>query len=276
LSFKDPQLIRSPDNQKLKTIRKLQQKRWRRDLGMFAAEGEDLVTAAADAGWEPVLVLRSGEDVEPALLEEASTLGSGARVIGVYKQRWVEPSGRLSVYLHGVSDPGNVGTIIRSAHALADGPVVIGPGCADPYSPKAVRASMGSIFARPPARGGVRDLSGQLLALDAKGGLTLSTALDGLVGSWPAPLTTVAGTELPAVDPSADGEAADDVLADESPTGITLCLGAEREGLPADVLQWVDVVAGITLREDGPDSLNVAMAATIGLYEVANRMRAHG
>ena len=47
-----------------------------------------------------------------------------------------------------------MGTIIRSAHALADGPVVLGPGCADPFSPKAVRASMGSLFARPPARAG--------------------------------------------------------------------------------------------------------------------------
>ena len=73
-------------------------------------------------------------------------------MIGVYRERWSEPGGRLSVWLDGVKDPGNVGTIIRSAHALADGPVVIGPRCADPYGPKAVRASMGSIFARPPAR----------------------------------------------------------------------------------------------------------------------------
>lgn len=232
-------MIRSPDNQKLKTIRKLQQKRWRRELGMFAAEGEDLVAAAADAGWEPVLVLRSGEDVEPKLLEEASTLGSGARVIGVYTQRWVEPGGRLSVYLHGVSDPGNVGTIIRSAHALADGPVILGPGCADPYSPKAVRASMGSIFARPPARAGAADLRGHVIALE---------------GQAPSSLAEI---ELEA-------------------GGVVLCLGAEREGLPDGVLKHVDGVVRIPVREDGPDSLNVAMAATIGLYEVANRMAAHG
>jgi TrmH family RNA methyltransferase len=232
-------MIRSPDNQKLKTIRKLQAKRWRRDLGMFAAEGEDLVAAADDAGWEPVLVLRSGEDVEPKLLEEASTLGSGARVIGVYKQRWVEPSGRLSVYLHGVSDPGNVGTIIRSAHALADGPVILGPGCADPYSPKAVRASMGSIFARPPARAGAADLRGHVIALEGE-----------------AP-TSLAEIEL---DPGA----------------VVLCLGAEREGLPGTVLEHADGIVRIPVRDGGPESLNVAMAATIGLYEVANRMRAHG
>ena len=71
------------------------------------------------------------------------------------------------MYLHGVEDPGNVGTIIRSAHALADATVVLGPGCADPYSPKAVRASMGSIFDRPPARATLDALDGHKIALDA-------------------------------------------------------------------------------------------------------------
>ena len=83
------------------------------------AEGEDLVEAAEAAGWEPEVLLWSGEDVEPELLDRVSALGSGTRVIGVYRQRWAEPGGDLSVYLHGVGDPGNVGTIIRSAHALA-------------------------------------------------------------------------------------------------------------------------------------------------------------
>src|SRR5206468_2264787 len=79
-------------------------------------------------------------------------------------QRWSEPGGDISVYLHGVGDPGNVGTVIRSAHAFADGPVILGPHCADPYSPKAVRASMGSIFSRPPARAGFDDLPGTRIA----------------------------------------------------------------------------------------------------------------
>src|ERR687891_2831650 len=155
-------MIRSPDNEKLKTIRKLQQKRWREKLGLFTAEGEDLVAAA----WEPEFVLWAGEDVEPDLLAAVSTLGSGTRVIGVYRQRWADPSGDVLVYLHGVEDPGNVGTIIRSAHALADATVVLGPGCADPFSPKAVRASMGSIFAKPPARAELAEIPARPLALD--------------------------------------------------------------------------------------------------------------
>jgi TrmH family RNA methyltransferase len=159
-------MITSPDNEKLKTIRKLQQKRWRAKLGLFSAEGEDLVEAAAAAGAAADFVLRAGEDVEPELLDAVSTLGSGTRVIGVYEQRWAQPEGRLLVYLHGVQDPGNVGTIIRSAHALADATVVLGPGCADPYSPKAVRAAMGSIFAKPPATATLGALAGHKLALD--------------------------------------------------------------------------------------------------------------
>ena len=230
-------MINSADNDKLRTIRKLQQKRWREKLRLFAAEGEDLLAAAERAAWEPEFVLRSGRDVEPELLDEVSTLGSGTRVIGVYPQRWSQPGGRLIVWLHGVEDPGNVGTIIRAAHALCDGPVVLGPGCADPYSPKAVRASMGSVFARPPARAGFDELPGRRIALDPR-----------------------AERDLRAVG-----------LAEQ----VAVCAGAERRGLPEATLAAADDVARIPVRPDGPESLNVAMAATVALYELARRMAAH-
>jgi TrmH family RNA methyltransferase len=232
-------MIRSPDNEKLKTVRKLAQKRWREKLGVFAAEGEDLVAAAQAAGWEPRFLLRAGEDVEPELLAAVSSLGSGSRVIGVYEQRWAEPAGDLSVWLAGVEDPGNVGTILRSAHALADGPVVLGPGCADPYSPKAVRASMGSLFARPPARAGFEALPGTRVALDQDAPSAL-----GELGPLAAP--------------------------------VVLCLGAEREGLPAAVREGAELAARIPLRPDGPESLNVAMAATVALYEAGRRTLPRG
>ncbi len=226
-------MIRSPDNEKLKTVRKLQDKRWRERLGLFVAEGEDIVEAAEDAGWEPEIFLVAGDDVEPELLAEVSSLGSGTRVVGVYKRRWSEPGGDLSVYLHGVGDPGNVGTVIRSAHALADGPVVLGPGCADPFSPKAVRASMGSLFARPPGRASFEELPGTLIGLDAHAERPLG--------------------EVEAAPP------------------LVVCLGAERAGLP----EGLSASARIPLRPDGPDSLNVGMAATVALYDLANRMAPH-
>jgi RNA methyltransferase, TrmH family len=218
-------MIRSPDNDKLKTIRKLQQKRWREKLDLFAAEGEDLVEAAPSAEF----VLWSGVDVEADLLNAVSTLASGTRVIGVYRQRWAEPEGDLLVYLHGVEDPGNVGTIIRSAHALADATVVLGPGCADPYSPKAVRASMGSIFAKPPARAELAGLRARQLALDPS-----------------------AGRDLDKVDLSPP---------------LALVLGSERGEIP-DGLESARIPVHA-------DSINVAMAATVALYEVERRMRGH-
>src|SRR5262245_10833499 len=111
-------MITSPQNEKLKRIRRLRKRRDRERSGLFVAEGEDLVEAATAAGAHPELLLRAGTDIEPALLDSVSTLGSGTRVIGVYRERWAPvPSGRpgagspaaLSIYLHGVADPGNVG-----------------------------------------------------------------------------------------------------------------------------------------------------------------------
>ncbi len=224
-------MITSPDNSQLKLIRKLQRKKERDSSGLFVAEGEDLIEAAQDAEWEPEVLLFSGDDVEPELLDRVSSLGSGSRVIGVYRQRWSEAVGDLCVYLHGVGDPGNVGTVIRSAHALADGPVILGPGCADPFGPKAVRASMGSVFARPPARASFEELSGAFIGLDSEG----------------QPLS-----EVEAVAP------------------VVLCVGGERGGLPP-----LEVTARIPMREGGPESLNAAMAATVGLYDLGNRIARH-
>jgi TrmH family RNA methyltransferase len=144
-------MITSKDNEKLKLIRKLAERKHREREGLFVAEGEDLVAAADAAGVQAEFVLRAGEDVEPELLDAVSTLGSGTRVIGVYRQITLEGDDGFNVYLDGVADPGNVGTIIRTAHALVGGTVMCGPGCADPFGPKAVRASMGSIFGCPPS-----------------------------------------------------------------------------------------------------------------------------
>lgn len=163
-------MITSKDNEKLKLIRRLHERKHRERDGLFIAEGEDLIEAAARAGREPLLVLRAGIDVEPGVLASVSTLGSGTRVIGVYAQAWVTTADGFRVYLHEVADPGNVGAIIRTTHALVDGFVIVGPGCADPYSPKAVRASMGSVFAIPPMRGDHTALSPPVVGLVAHGG----------------------------------------------------------------------------------------------------------
>ena len=214
-------MITSPHNDKLKEVRRLH----RRREGRFVAEGEDLLEAAAQAGWPAVYELRSGIDVEPDLLDAVSGLGSGTRAIGVYEQRWAPaPAGPLCVALWGVHDPGNVGTVLRSAAAFGASCVAIGPETADPFGPKAVRASMGAIFDVPVARvASVKQLPAPRVALVAHGGEALRGPGEG-----------------------------------------TLVVGAERTGLPEEVVEACDAAAGIDIVGD---SLNAAMAATIALYE---------
>ena len=222
-------MIESPQNEKLKLVRKLRERKHREREGAFVSEGEDLVEAGLAAGAEPRFLLTAagsglgGEEVDAELLAGVSTLGSGTRAIAVWPQRWAEPGGSPCLYLHGVGDPGNVGTIVRTVHALLDGTVVLGPGCADPFSPKAVRASMGSIFAQPPARADVGATPAPRAALVAHG------------GEGPAALAGAA----------------------------TLCLGAEREGLPDEVLAECERTVTIPLRSGGAESLNVAAVAAI-------------
>ena len=232
-------MITSNDNERLKLVRKLRDRKWREREGMFATEGEDLLSAGIDAGWRPAEVLVAadsgiaGVEVEPDLLDGAATLGSGTRVIAIWRIP-AEPIGdEPVVYLHGVGDPGNVGTIVRTAAALAGARVVLGAGSADSYSPKAVRASMGALFATPPARGRVEETPGPRVALVAHGGADIDAAIAGLSGS------------------------------------ATLCLGAERDGLPPVVLEACDVSATIPL-QSGAESLNVAAAAAIGLQRISS------
>jgi RNA methyltransferase, TrmH family len=232
--------ITSPHNEQLKEVRKLAGRKWRDKLRQFVAEGEDLLDAADAAGWTPLTRLVAedsgleGEPVKPHLLAQVSQLGSGTRAVGVFAQRWAaEPTGPLCLALWGVNDPGNVGTALRSALAFGAASVALGPGTADPYGHKAMRASMGALFSVPLARvRHVAELPGTRVALVAGDGVPLH-ALEG----------------------------------DEPRTYL---VGAEREGLPAEVVAACDEVVHIPI---GFESLNAAMAATIALYEAATRIR---
>lgn len=229
-------MITSPHNEKLRLVRKLRDRRQREREGLFATEGEDLLEAGLAAGAEPRFVLVAagsglgGEEVEPELLAEVSGLGSGTRAIAVWPRRWAGAAEPPCLYLHGVADPGNVGAIVRIAHALCGGSIVLGPGCADSHSPKAVRASMGSIFGQPLLRAEIEATPAPRVALVAHG-----------------------GEELEALRGAA-----------------TLCLGAEREGLPDDVLRECDVQVTIPMRPGAAESLNVAAAAAIACYRLSS------
>jgi TrmH family RNA methyltransferase len=223
-------VITSRDNETLKLVRKLLGARKHRDeTGLFAAEGEDLVAAARAVGVEPVHLLTAGETVETELLARVSTLPHPARTIGVYRRADLPRGARdVCVALWRLADPGNVGTLVRTADAFG-ACVALSDGCADPLSPKALRASAGAIFRVPLVPWG--DRPERCVALVAHGG---------------EPLGQV----------------------DLAPP-VTFLLGAEREGLPDEQVTQCHT-ASIAL-PGGAESLNVAAAGAIALYEASRR-----
>ena len=246
-------MIESKDNEKLKLVRKLQVRKHRERQGLFATEGEDLLEAGLAARARAAVrarrrghraarhglgtrrgVPRRGGPLGPARLRLLARLRDpGDR--GLAAAPAAAAPAAPCVYLDAVGDPGNVGAIVRTAHALLDATVALGPGCADPFGPKATRASMGSLFARPPATvAGVEATPEPRVALVAHGG----DGLEALAGA------------------------------------ATLCLGAEREGLPAEVVAACEATVTIPLA-GGAESLNVAAAAAIACERRA-RMAARG
>jgi RNA methyltransferase, TrmH family len=177
-------------------------------------------------------VLVAGEDVEAELLAEVSSLAHPPRVVAVFRSDDLPRGTRpVTLALWRVRDPGNIGTLLRAADAFSAG-LAASEGCADPTGPKAVRASMGSIFRVPLS--GFDEPSGKRVALVPSGGIP-----------------------LPDMQPGGE---------------VVLVLGAEREGLPIGVLEQCDERASIP-QPGGGESLNVAMAGAIALYELTRRDR---
>jgi TrmH family RNA methyltransferase len=170
--------------------------------------------------------------VEPELLASVSTLGHAPRAIGVFRRDDLPEGDRtVTVALWHVGDPGNVGTIVRTADAY-DAAVALSDECADPTGPRAVRATAGAIFRVP------------LVAWDAAAGTRAALVAHG-------------GTPI--------GEA------DLQPP-LTFLLGSEREGLPERLVASCNLAVSIPL-PGAAESLNVAAAAAIALYELSRRSR---
>jgi RNA methyltransferase, TrmH family len=236
-------VITSAANPRLKLVRRLASRRQRERLGLFVCEGEDLVQAALAAGIHPVETLVDAErrpllenlsevePVEPGLLAEVSGLAHPPRVLAIFRRADLPQLNKadpppVGVALWHVVDPGNVGTILRTADGLGPAFVALSPGCADPTGKKALRASAGAVFRVPVGR--FDDTPRPRIALTAHGGQALA--------------------EL------------------ELPDRATFLLGAEREGLPDDVVAGSDLQATIELTP-GAESLNVAVTGAIALYE---------
>ena len=188
--------------------------------------------AARRAGVEPVDVIVAGEDVEPPLLADVSTLPHAARVIAVFRRDDLPGGGvdGVGLALWHVSDPGNVGTLVRTVDGLGASFVALSRGCADPLGAKAVRASAGAVFRVPCGR--FEDAPRPWIGLVPEGGQPLESTEVGARGSF--------------------------------------VLGAEREGVPRAVLERCDATASILLGANA-ESLNVAVAGAIALYEWRRR-----
>lgn len=217
-------MITSAHNPRLRLVRRLHGRRQRERLGLFSCEGEDLVEAALAAGLEPVELLvdaerppqlpgvDAAEPVDPKLLAEVSALGHPPRILAVFRSADLprlrpEVAPPVGLALWHVGDPGNIGTLLRTADGLGPAFVALSAGCADPTGPKALRASAGSAFRVPLGR--FDESPGPKIALVAEGG---------------APLSAVELSER-----------------------ATFVLGAEREGLPEEAVADCDVVATIPL-----------------------------
>jgi RNA methyltransferase, TrmH family len=241
-----PGLITSASNPRLRLVRRLASRRQRERLGLFVCEGEDLVEAAIAAGLEPVHLLVDAERpvdvsgaelVDPRVLAEVSTLGHPPRVIGAFRR---DDLPRL--------DPSSAPPVGLALWHVAD-PGNVGTllRAADGLGPAFVGLSPGS--ADPTGHKALRASAGSVFRVP-------TTSFDDAPGRRVA-LVAHGGTPLHELD-----------LAE----GTTFVLGSEREGLPQDVVATCAESATIPLAS-GSESLNVAIAGALALYETRRRRR---
>ncbi len=238
--------VTSPQNPTIKLIRSLSEKKHRQEHGLFVAEGAKVLERARVQDWEPAYLL-STRHAEPwgkaALIRVDEKLMAGLsaqknppEVLGVFPQRWasnVTPQG-IWVALEDMRDPGNLGTIIRTADAAgAAGVILVGQSC-DPWGPDCVRATMGSIFAVP------------LVRMEQKPFLDLCR-------SWPG---ETVGTRMQAAESYRRPY--------RSPTLIVM--GSEGKGLSAEAAAACSTLVRIPM-PGGAESLNVAIATGLMLFE---------
>lgn len=241
-------------NHKIQRLRRLLGRRSARsDDGAFVVEGAGLLAEAAAAGWEiEAQFVAPGSDpvaladvpvhhLAPGVLERVASTESPQPVLAVVRQRHasladVAERATFVVVCAGVADPGNLGTILRSAEAAGAGAVVLTVGSVDPYNPKVVRASAGALFHVPVVTG--------------------------------VPPSDLPGLGLPLIGTSSHHGVA--YHACDLTRGVALVVGSEAHGVGADVPvdEWV------TIPHVGrSESLNVAMAATVLCFEVARQRR---
>ena len=266
-----PRTITSLQNERVKLIRSLDMRKVRRETGLFVAEGASVLIAARDAGWEPKMLVflagSAGSGVHRELLDWAQAAGAEClevseavlgkiaskdnpqTVLGVFPQRRVRapvfeslPADSLWIALEGVRDPGNLGTIVRTADAVAAGGVVLIGNCVDAFAREAVRATMGSIFNVPLVR------------------MTLEETLP-WISRWAG---DIVGTHL---------DATEDFRARAYRAPTLLLMGSEGPGLSPELSNACTRLVKIPMA-GRLDSLNLAVATALMVYEIGkDRLR---
>ena len=264
-----PRTITAYSNPLLKEVRALRDKRHRRDAGLFLAEGLRILTEARDAGHLPrhlffaegearhplvdALVAATeaagGEAIAttPDILSKLSGKDNPGAVVGTYAELPLDlgrlDRGAAPIWLvaERMRDPGNLGTVLRTADAVGAGGLILLDECVDPFSVEAVRASMGAIFTVALARASWAEFHGWLRAGPGQlVGLSLDTDHDYRDAGYAAP--------------------------------CFLLTGNEAQGMPATMAAACDRLVRIPMRGRA-DSLNAAVATAVMAYEVLNQRR---
>ncbi len=254
--------ISSTKNETVKLIRSLALKKHRTETGLFVAEGREMLARARGTSWKPhTLLLREGSDTQEfvdwcrnagggcllgteAVMRAVSGQENPADCIALFQQRWLAAlphvqNDALWLALENIRDPGNLGTIIRTADAVsAAGVILVGQSC-DPYGPDCIRATTGSIFALPLLKQSEVEFAAILKA-------------------WPGESV---GTDSAAKT--------DFRCAYRSPT--LLVMGSEGEGLSPSLSELCKTLVRIPMSGE-TDSLNVAVATALVLYEIRRKV----
>jgi RNA methyltransferase, TrmH family len=263
-----PRLVTAFSNPLVKHAQSLREKRHRRGSGQFLAEGLRILTEAREAGHLPATVFfaadsgghslvralvgaveaAGGKAIEtvPAILSKLSGKDNPQSVVGVF-DAWETPLDALDRAASGIwlvaerlRDPGNLGTILRTADAVAAGGLILIGECVDPFSVEAVRASMGALFTVPVVRA---EWASFLTWLRSGPGTLVGLSLDG--GNYRAA---------------------------DYPAPTFLLTGNEAQGMPADYAAACDRLVKMPMLGKA-DSLNAAVATAVMAYEVLAKQR---
>jgi TrmH family RNA methyltransferase len=234
--------ITSLQNARIKKWALLHKKKYRDETGLFLVEGEHLISEALAAGCAEAILFDEECPfahehlfrVTPAIMQKLSANVSDVHLIAVCRQlsHAMEAPKRLAL-LDGVQDPGNLGTIIRTAVSFSFDGVILSKDCADLYNEKTIRSTQGALFHIPVQRENLKEI---IPALQKEGMQVCATALDSSV-----PLQSFEDCEK-----------------------MAFVFGNEGQGVTPEVQKLSD--RRVRIEMDGFESLNVAVAAGIVMY----------